>query len=286
MTLEKTRVRRNFNRSAAFYADRAFLAREVGGRLLEHFEFLKIQPTRILDLGAGTGFAGDGLHLRFPQAALFSLDIADALLRANPWRPRPWWRRLAPPDTRFALCADAERMPLRAASMDLVWSNLMLPWTSLETTLKEIHRVLGPEGLFMFSTLGPDTLKELRAAFAESGNEQDHVQQFMDMHDVGDALVHAGFSNPVMDRENLQVTYTDLAALLQDLRLAGGANALPGRPRGLMGRERWQALTKAYERLRQEGLLPATFEIVYGHAWKPAPRKTPDGRPVIEVRPA
>jgi malonyl-CoA O-methyltransferase len=286
VTLEKDRVRRSFNRSASLYAERAFLAREVGQRLLEHFEFLKIQPARVLDLGAGTGFAGDDLHRLFPQAALFSLDVADALLRANPWKPRPWWRRFGPPDTRFALCADAERMPLRSASMDLAWSNLMLPWVSLEPTLKEVYRVLAPDGLFMFSTLGPDTLKELRAAFAELGDGQAHVQEFMDMHDVGDALVHAGFSNPVMDRENLQVTYSDLASLLQDLRLAGGSNALPGRPRGLMGQQRWRILTEAYERLRREGLLPATFEIVYGHAWKPAPRKTPDGRPVIEVRPA
>jgi malonyl-CoA O-methyltransferase len=286
VTHEKDRVRHSFNRSASFYADKAFLAREVGQRLLEHFEFLKIQPARILDLGAGTGFAGDGLHRLFPQAALISLDVADALLRANPWKPRPWWRRFGPPDTRFTLCADAERMPLRPASLDLVWSNLMLPWTSLELTLKEVYRVLAPEGLFMFSTLGPDTLKELRTAFAELADGHAHVPEFMDMHDVGDALVHAGFSNPVMDRENLLVTYSDLASLMQDLRLAGGANTLTERPRGLMGRQRWKILTEAYERLRREKLLPATFEVVYGHAWKPAPRKTPDGRPVIEVRPA
>ncbi len=286
MTLEKDRVRHSFNRSAPWYADRAFLAREVGQRLLEHFEILKLQPTRILDLGAGTGFAGDDLHRLFPKASLFSLDMADALLRANPWRPRPWWRCFGPLDTRFALCADAERMPLQSASMGLIWSNLMLPWTSLDLVLKEVYRVLEPEGLFMFSTLGPDSLKELRAAFAELADGQAHVQDFMDMHDVGDALVHAGFSNPVMDREDVQVTYPDLAALMQDLRHSGGSNVLEGRPRGLMGRARWLTLTGAYERLRREGLLPATFEIVYGHAWKPAPRKTPDGRPVIEVRPA
>jgi len=286
VTLQKDRVRQRFNRSASLYAERAFLAREVGQRLLEHFEFLKIQPTRILDLGAGTGFAGDDLHRLFPQAALFSLDMADALLRANPWRPRPWWRRFGPPDIRFALCAEAERIPLQSASMGLVWSNLMLPWAPLELTLKEVHRVLEPDGLFMFSTLGPDTLRELRAAFAVLGDDQAHVQDFMDMHDVGDALVHAGFSNPVMDREDLRVTYPDLAALARDLRHAGGSNAQAGRPRGLMGRGRWQAVSNAYEQLRHEGLLPATFEIVYGHAWKPAPRKTPDGRPIIEVRTA
>ncbi len=246
MTLEKDRVRQHFNRSASLYAERAFLAREVGRRLLEHFEFLKIQPTRILDLGAGSGLAGDDLHRRFPQAALFSLDMADVLLRANPWQPHPWWRRFGPADTRFALCAEAERMPLRSACMGLVWSNLMLPWASLEVTLKEVYRVLEPDGLFMFSTLGPDTLKELRAAFAVLGDAQAHVQDFMDMHDVGDALVHAGFANPVMDRGDLQVAYPDLAALVQDLRHAGGSNALAGRPRGLMGRGRWRALSEAY----------------------------------------
>ncbi len=286
MTLEKHRVRQNFNRSASLYADRAVVAREVGRRLLEHFEFLKIQPTRILDLGAGTGFAGDELHRLFPQATLISLDLSDALLRANPWQPPPWWRPFAPPDTRFAVCASAEQIPLQNASVGLVWSNLMLPWCAHDAVLREVYRVLEPDGLFMFSTLGPDTLKELRLAFAAQGEGPARVLDFADMHDVGDALVHAGFANPVMDREDLQVTYPDIASLVRDLRHTGGSNALAGRPRGLTGRMRWRAVTTVYEQLREGGVLPATFEIVYGHAWKPAPRKTPDGRPIIEVRPA
>ncbi|MDE2259929.1 MAG: methyltransferase domain-containing protein [Betaproteobacteria bacterium] len=285
MTLEKERIRRGFNRCALEYANTAVLAREIGKRLFDHFEFLKIQPARILDLGAGTGFAGNDLHRLFPKATLISLDVAHALLRANPWRPRPWWH-FGSPDMRASICAEAEQIPLQSGSMGLVWSNLMLPWCSLDLVLNEVRRVLEPEGLFIFSSLGPDSLKELRSAFAQLADGHAHVHDFLDMHDIGDALVHAGFSDPVMDREDLKVTYPDLSALVQDLRRAGGSNALKQRQRGLMGRHRWNILTASYERLRQDGVLPATFEVVYGHAWKPAPRKTSDGRPIIEVRPA
>ncbi len=285
MTLEKERIRRGFNQSALLYDNSAVLAREIGKRLLDHVELLKLQPARTLDLGAGTGFAGNDLRRLFPKTTLISLDIADALLRANPWRPRPWWH-FDSPDVRALVCADAERIPLQSGSMGLIWSNLMLPWCSLDLVLREVHRVLEPEGLFIFSSLGPDSLKELRGAFAELSDGHAHVHDFVDMHDIGDALVHTGFVDPVMDREDLKATYRDLGALVQDLRQTGGSNALKKRQRGLMGRHRWNTLTASYERLRKDGVLPATFEVVYGHAWKPATRKTSDGRPIIEVRPA
>jgi len=144
--------------------------------------------------------------------------------------------------------------------------------------------VLETGGLFMFSTFGPDTLKELRRAFA-AVDDRDHVNTFIDMHDLGDALVHAGFADPVMEMESLVLEYADVEAVARDLKAIGARNALPGRPRGLAGKSRWQAMAAHYERCRRDGALPATYEVVYGHAWKAAPRKTADGRQVIDFRP-
>ncbi len=285
MTPEPARLRRAFDRTAAHHAEEAVLAQEIGRRLFDHLNFLKPSPRRLLDLGAATGTAGEDLRRLFPGAEILSVDFAFALLRANPWKPRPWWR-FGPEDVRHALCARAEQLPFAAGSIDLVWANLLLPSCDPESVIREVQRVLAPEGLFIFSTLGPDTLKELKQVFAHSPDGCDHLQEFADMHDVGDALVHAGFSDPVMDREDLTVTYPGLSALLRDLRLLGGVNTLPGRRRGLTGRRRWRSLETAYERLRTATGLPATFEIVYGHAWKPARRAMPDGRPIIGLTPA
>lgn len=283
MTPETARLRRAFDRSAGHHAKDAVVAREIGSRLLEHLTFLKPSAHRLLDLGAGTGVAGNDLRRLFPQAEILSADLAFALLRANPWKPSPWWR-FGPADVRHALCAQAGQLPFSDGAVDLVWANLLLPCCDLAPVLQEVKRVLAPEGLFIFSTLGPDTLKELRAVFSRNPDGHAHVQDFTDMHDIGDALVQAGFSDPVMDREDLTATYADLAALLRDLRLLGGTNTLPDRRRTLSGRRRWQGLEADYENLRRDGGLPATFEIVYGHAWKPAPRKMPDGRPIIGLK--
>ena len=178
------------------------------------------------------------------------------------------------------VCADARALPLARGSVSLAWSNLMLQWLHDPLpALKEIHRVLEVGGMLMFSTLGPDTLKELRAALPPSDAE--HLHRFIDMHDLGDALVGAGFSDPVMDMEMLTVTYTSLDDLLHDLRASGSANAAVTRPRGLVGKGHWQKLRANYERLRRDGRLPATVEVVYGHAWKAAPKVTEDGRAIV-----
>ncbi len=175
-------------------------------------------------------------------------------------------------------------MPLARASLGLVWSTLMLP--ALDDplpTFREIHRTLEVDGLLMFSTLGPDTLRELRAALSDRRGER--VHRFIDMHDIGDALVQAGFTDPVMDMEIVTLTYPDLDTLLQDLRHSGGANAATSRPRGLSGRREWAEARAAYERLRRDGRLPATFEIIQGHAWKAAPKTTEDGRSIVRFQP-
>jgi malonyl-CoA O-methyltransferase len=179
------------------------------------------------------------------------------------------------------VCADAERLPLAHASVDFLFSNLALQWSPPGAVFAEAARVLPAGGLFMFSTLGPDTLKELRAAFGESTA---HVHAFVDMHDVGDALVHAGFADPVMEMEVITLEYTRVEDLARDLRATGARNALPHRARGLTTPRLWKRMAERYEAQRRDGALPATFEIVYGHAWKGAPRRT-DGRQVVDFRP-
>ncbi|HEX5634349.1 MAG TPA: malonyl-ACP O-methyltransferase BioC [Gemmatimonadales bacterium] len=280
---EKRVVRRAFERAAATSDRHALLQREVGGRLVQHLDPIRIAPVRVVDLGCGTGEAFAELGRRFPSAGLVGIDLAHAMLERARTRA-PAWKRLLRANTPRLLCADAERLPLAAGSAQLVFSNLALQWCRPEAVFAEVARILEVGGLFMFSTFGPDTLKELRAAFA-SVDAYDHVNPFVDMHDLGDALVHAGLADPVMEMEVLTLEYASVEAVARDLKAIGAGNALPGRPRGLSGRERWRRMAERYERERRDGALPATYEVVYGHAWKVAPRRSADGRQVIDFRP-
>jgi len=275
--LQKLRVQRAFNQTAGRSAQHVQLPLEIARRLITHFEFLKINPALIVDLGAGSGLAQPALQQQFPRAQLISVDFSSAQLgAAMPGGARwwPWAKRRA-----TLLCADAEALPLRSGSVDLIWSNLMLPYCDLAPVMREALRVLKPDGLFLFSTLGPDTLKEWRECAMDT---EPHA--FTDMHDIGDALVESGFSNPVMDRENLTTLYLDLKTLARDLKWAGGSAAASHRIQGLNGRARWNRFSAAYETLRCAEGLPVTLEVVYGHAWKPAARKTAQGKPIIELR--
>jgi malonyl-CoA O-methyltransferase len=166
----------------------------------------------------------------------------------------------------------------------MAWSSLALQWVGdLQASFKEIRRVLKPGGLFIFASFGPDTLQELRAA-SSGVDGHHHVNRFIDMHDVGDALVHAGFSNPVMEMEQITLTYDDLPALLRDLKAIGAHTVLEGRREGLMGKSAWQQLRRNYDKYRQDDRLPATYEVVYGHAWSERAQKLEDGRQIIEFR--
>jgi malonyl-CoA O-methyltransferase len=181
------------------------------------------------------------------------------------------------------LCADIARIPLATRSFSLVWSNMALHWAAdLQSAIGEFHRVLEVDGLLMFSTLGPDTLKELRSAFSAVAGGP-HVHGFIDMHDLGDMLVGAGFAAPVMDTETLTLTYTGVDAMAADLRSTGQTCSLASRSRGLLGRRHWQEVQASLEKHAREGRLPATMEVVYGHAWKPAPRRTGDGRAIVNL---
>src|SRR5262245_44110325 len=221
--------------------------------MLERLELVKLAPRRVLD--AGSGPPQRALIKRYPDSQVIALDFSVEMLRAS----RFGWFRKKP----MALCGDLARLPLGDASVELVWSNMALHWIAEPlAALRELHRALAPEGLLTFSTLGPDTLKELRAAAGEA-----RVHAFVDMHDLGDMLVACGFSAPVMDMEMLTVAYSSPDALLDDLRRSGQASARLDRPRGLAGRRFVERLLEAL------GPAPrATFEVVYGHAWKQAPR--------------
>jgi malonyl-CoA O-methyltransferase len=305
--LDFAEVRRAFDHAAATYDAHAVLQREVCERLLERLDFMTLQPDRVLDVGSGTGYGLAHLRARYAAAELSALDIAPAMLAAARARlPQPGWaqrilQRLTPyvlgtarardgipwghpsPLTHL-LCADMDRLPLAPNSMNLVWSSLALQWAhDLEATLKGFHQVLAPGGLLMFATFGPDTLKELRAAFT-SIDDAPHVNRFIDLHDIGDMLIHAGFASPVMEMEMLTLTYADLKTLMRDLKGIGAHNAATTRRRGLLGKSAWAQLEQAYEAHRLEGRLPATFEVIYGHAWAGDKTQRADGRQVIQLK--
>jgi malonyl-CoA O-methyltransferase len=195
-----------------------------------------------------------------------------------------WFKRMLGLARQNLLCADIENLPIRSSSTGLVWSNLAFQWCNdLDLVFKEAHRVLQPEGLMMFSTFGPDTLKELRLA-ANADPNHVHVSRFIDMHDIGDALIRVGFTAPVLDVERFVLTYDDVMGVMRDLKAIGAHNAASGRNRGLQGKGFLKKLTENYEQFRQDGKLPATFEVVYGHAWKPEPKfQSEDGSMPITV---
>jgi malonyl-CoA O-methyltransferase len=277
---EKRAVRRSFERAAATYDRHSVLQREVGDRLVAHLEGINIAPKRVLDLGCGTGAGFDLLASRFFHFEIFGLDIAYPMLQRARRRASFVHRHLFKSRLPRLVCGDAESLPLATGSMQLVFSNLALQWCRPDRVFPEAARVLESEGLFIFSTFGPDTLKELRAAFAKV-DAVEHVNTFIDMHDLGDALVHAGFADPVMEMEVVTLEYSTVRDVARDLQAIGARNSMPGRPRGLGGRRHWERVVEAYESHRRDGVLPATYEVIYGHAWKVPPKKTADGRQVI-----
>lgn len=280
--IDKREMRRAFSRAAPDYDATAVLQREVCTRMLERLEYIKLQPGLILDAGSGTGWGTRQLAQCYPAAQLIALDIAIGMLQVSRGQAR-WWQKLFAGAKQSYLCGDVESVPLSANRVDMVWSNLTLQWCNdLPATFSELHRVLKVEGLLMFSTFGPDTLKELRQAFA-GVDQHNHLNRFADMHDIGDMMVQSGFADPVMDMELLTLTYEDVRAVLQDLKKIGAHNATVGRSKGLMGKMAWAHLIENYERQRKNGRLPATFEVVYGHAWKPQPRVTRDGAAIIKT---
>jgi malonyl-CoA O-methyltransferase len=250
--------------------------------MLERLDYMKLQPHSVLDVGSGTGWGTRQLGERYPKAEITALDIAIGMLQVARGTSG-WWKKLFAGKRENFLCADVEALPLAANSVDMAWSNLALQWCNdLPATFIELHRVLEVEGLLIFSSFGVDTLRELRTAFHDVDG-YNHLNRFADMHDIGDMLVAAGFTDPVMEMESITLTYDDVRAVMQDLKSIGAHNATAGRAQGLMGKAAWRRVTDNYEKLRRDGKLPATFEIIYGHAWKPAPKTTHDGRAIIKT---
>jgi malonyl-CoA O-methyltransferase len=278
--VDRAQVARRFSRVAERYGEGDFFAREVDRRMLERLDYVRLEPKRVVDLGCSRGASLPALAERYPQAQFVGVDLSPEMLRAG-LPSRSGWQKLLGMGRNdpLGIAADAAKLPLKSRSTELVWSNLLLHWLDNPIpALAEAHRVLEVGGLLMFSALGPDTLKELRTAF---GDGYAHTQRFADMHDLGDMLVGCGFADPVMDMEVLTLTYDDFDAMLAELRAAGSSCAMHDRRHGLTGRQAWLRARTAYETLRQDGKLPATFEIVYGHAWKAEPKQTPDGRAIV-----
>jgi len=253
-------VRRSFGRAADTYDEAAVLQREVASRMLERLEYIKASPKRILDLGCATGEYSARLARLYKNAQVIGVDIAEPMLKAL--RKRSTWLRPL-----RAVCGDIQSLPVADKSVDLIFSSLALQWCgSLDAAFSEFRRVLRPGGFVMFSTFGPDTLKELRASWSEVDGLQ-HVHNFIDMHDIGDAMLRAGLSQPVMDVETLTLTYQDAYALMRELKDIGAHNIAEQRNRNLTTKARLRAVVDAYEQFRVDGVLPASYEVVYGHAW-------------------
>ena len=297
--LRRDGVRRTFDRVAPRFAAHDFLYREMSRRMDERLDMVRMTPQKILDGGCGLGADRLTLQQRYPEAEWLGLDLSETMLgqgRAAEQAAdqlaqgglRRWFgRAVAKKSHRMAASLDA--VPLAAQSVDLVWSNAALHWLdNLPETFKELNRVLSIGGLLMFSLFGPDTLKELRQALsAVAAPAAARMQALTDMHDIGDMLVHAGFSDPVMDMETLTLTYADPWQALRELQHAGSLAAqvvAPTVPRGLLGRNFWNRVFACWPR-DADGRYLLTFELVQGHAWKAAPRQHEDGRAVVNFMP-
>lgn len=260
---DKTQLARSFNMAAPGYDNIALLQQTVAKRLLERLELINVSPENILDLGSGTGKAAKMLAKIYNKSRVIQADLAFNMLHTSRANARRFFSRQS------YVCADADDLPFMASVFDLTFSNLMLQWCSdVDRVFNGVKQSLRPGGLFLFSSFGPDTLLELRDSWATVDSAV-HVNAFIDMHDIGDALIRAGFEQPVMETERLTLTYDDVYSLMRELKRLGAHNVVRGRRKSLTGKSRIEKMVAAYETRRNEATLPATYEVVYGHAWCP-----------------
>lgn len=271
-----------FNKQAIEYELAAKVQQEIGVRLLERLQYLNIKPQRILDLGCGPGFFSHELTLRYPQAQIVGLDLAQAML-VQAKKKQSWRRKWS------LVAADMQNMPFATGTFDLVFANQVIHWgKSLAQVFRELNRIIAVNGCLMFTTLGPDTFMELKKAWL-GVNPYAHVNEFADMHDVGDCLMAERFLEPVVDMELLAVHYATLPKLLKALKAQGVKNINPQRNQGLTGKTAWRQFEHNYSAMQTDlGKYPLTYEVVYGHAWKGGQRKTELGIetmiPVSQIR--
>jgi len=271
-TFDQRHIRRAFSRSASGYDAAAALQHEVEKRLLESLDYFALRqgqdatdPRVVLDVGCGPAHAAATMRKRWPKAQVIALDLALPMLREAK-KQAGWWKPFQ------RVCADLRALPLAEASVDVLFCNLSLQWVDdLPAAFNGFRRVLKPGGLLVCSTFGPETLQELRDAF-EQADDTPHVSPFPPIAQFGDALMLAGFRDPVLDRDRFTLTYDDLPALMRELRAMGATNALRQRRHTLTGRARFAAAARAYEPLRRaDGKLPSTWDVIYAHAWAPPP---------------
>jgi len=261
--LDKLSVKKSFDRAAKSYNCAAILQEEVLSRLLQRFDYIHHRPETVIDIGCGTGRGVAGLQSRYPRSKIVCLDLAFSMLQESK-------KQYGLLRKKRVVNADMENMPFTDGSFDLLFSNLALQWVNdLGATFKEFARIGKSGGLLMFATFGPGTLEELRCSWADV-DQHPHVHQFIDMHDIGDALMTGGFSQPVVDTESIRLEYEEFQQVLGDLKNIGASNSAKNRSRGLMTPVKFKRLEHNYRQLGYEkGKFIATYELVYGHAWLP-----------------
>ena len=281
--IDKLQCKAAFNQAAPRYDEYAVLQREVGSRLFERLDLMKLLPKTILDIGAGTGTCSSVLRKRYTNANVIALDMAVAMLLQAKHNCNWFVKNIS--RKQLFVCGDAEAIPLADNSVDLLFSNLTLQWCSnLDDVFSEFRRVLKPGAALLFSTLGPDTLKELRSAWAHADSNI-HIHDFIDMHDVGDAMLRSGLVDPVMDMETITLTFSTATQLMKELKFLGAHNASRDRSPGLTGKKRLQTVIESYEKFRVNGKLPATYEVVYGHAWIAENTQAPNPNSIVVAPP-
>lgn len=262
--LAPQQVAASFSRAASHYAKSSDLQEKVARQLLERLDWMKLSPSVILDVGCGAGRISQALNRRYPKAHIYGADIAINMVRESRKRAPRWFSR------QHFICADAAALPWRTASADLIISNLMLQWRSSFTeVIQEFIRLLKPDGVLLFSSFGPDTLKELRDSWAKA-DTYTHVNHFPDMHHLGDSLLGSGLRDVVMDADRWVRRYPDALSLMRELKSMGAHNITHGRTRSLTGKGVMRAMLEAYEDYRETEGLPATFEVVYGYGRAPS----------------
>jgi malonyl-CoA O-methyltransferase len=260
MMLNPKHVRRRFERAAQSFDGADFVHAAMRSGLLSRIEPLLVEAKVVLDLGAATGAANRLLGKRFRGAQIIALDLAhNMLIKAR--KKGSWLSKTA------YVQADAGYLPFADQSIDVVFSNLLLPWLADPAPMfSEVARILRKDGVFAFATLGPDSLQEIRRAWAEI-NDHAHVVHFPDMHNLGDSLVNAGLRDPVLDVDRLTVSYKNSDSLFADLTAVGARNALQARTHTLTGKGQYTKMLTALERGAVDGSIHLDLELVYGHCW-------------------